>query len=111
MSSGELDPAILALIEGADLVIYDCTYTDEEMERFKGYGHSTWQQGIRLCEAAGARRLALFHHDPARTDTALAEIEQMAQAHFSRAPLRACRLDSRSTSSTARKAPAGRPFT
>lgn len=80
--AGKLDPEVMALIKGADLMIYDCTYTDEEMERFKGYGHSTWQQGIRLCEAAGVRRLALFHHDPARTDTALAEIEQMAQAIF-----------------------------
>ena len=30
---GELDPTVLALIENADLVIYDCTYTDEEMDR------------------------------------------------------------------------------
>ena len=61
---GQLDPHVLELIANADLVIYDCTYTDAEMERFRGYGHSTWEQGVRLCEAAGARRLALFHHDP-----------------------------------------------
>ena len=45
---------MLDLIAGADLVIYDATYTDEEFDRFHGWGHSTWQEGVRLCEAAGA---------------------------------------------------------
>ena len=79
---GKLDQAILALIENADLVIYDCTYTEEEMVRKRGYGHSSWQQGIKLCEAAGARQLALYHHDPSRTDVALQEIEGRAAATF-----------------------------
>jgi phosphoribosyl 1,2-cyclic phosphodiesterase len=79
---GKLDPAILGLIEHADLVIYDCTYTEEEMQQYRGYGHSTWQQGVKLCEAAGAQRLALFHHDPARTDIELDAIEQQVVRAF-----------------------------
>ncbi|MBN9070639.1 MAG: MBL fold metallo-hydrolase [Rhizobiales bacterium] len=79
---GTLDPVILDFIRGADLVIYDTTYTDAEMQRFRGFGHSSWQQGIRLCEAAGAKRLALFHHDPARTDAQLAAIERDARERF-----------------------------
>lgn len=79
---GKLDAAVLALIENADLVIYDCTYTEEEMQRRRGYGHSTPQQGIRLCLAAGARRLALFHHDPARTDAQIEAIEKQAVQEF-----------------------------
>jgi ribonuclease Z len=79
---GKLDPVVLGLIEDADLVIYDCTYTEEEMLRKRGYGHSTWQQGVKLCEAAGARRLAIFHHDPSRTDDQLAAIEKEAMAAF-----------------------------
>lgn len=79
---GELDPTVLALIRDADLVIYDCTYTDEEMPRFRGFGHSTWQQGVKLCEAAGARGLAIYHHDPLRTDAMLARIEAEARAAF-----------------------------
>jgi phosphoribosyl 1,2-cyclic phosphodiesterase len=80
---GKLDAAILGLIEDADLVIYDCTYTEEEMKRKRGFGHSTWQQGVKLCQAAGARRLALFHHDPARTDDELDVIEREAIGAFS----------------------------
>lgn len=65
------DPAVLALIEGAQIVIYDATYTDAEMARYRGWGHSTWEEGVRLCEAAGAGRLVTFHHDPERDDTQL----------------------------------------
>jgi ribonuclease Z len=79
---GKLDQAVLQLIEDADLVIYDCTYTEEEMERYRGNGHSTWQQGVKLCEAAGARGLALFHHDPTRTDEQLDEMEKLAKDRF-----------------------------
>ena len=37
----------------------------------EGWGHSTWQEGVRLCEAAGARQLVAFHHDPDHDDDAL----------------------------------------
>ena len=82
---GELDGNVLELIRDADLVIYDSAYTDAEMEDHKGFGHSSWQQGVRLCKSAGAKRLALFHHDPARTDTAMEEIETAAKREFANA--------------------------
>ncbi len=76
---GEPDQTILDLIAGADIVIYDSTYTDDEHERYASWGHSTWQEGVRLCEAAGAKKLVTFHHDPERTDDALDRIgEEMA---------------------------------
>lgn len=65
---GVPDANILKLIEGADIVIYDCTYSDDEFPRFKGWGHSTWQEGIRLCNQAKVGRLVIFHHDPAHDD-------------------------------------------
>ena len=73
---GVMDRNVLELIGGADLVIYDCTYTDEEYARgtYVGWGHSTWQEAVRLCRAAGAKRLAVFHHDPERSDDALDRI-------------------------------------
>lgn len=65
---GKLDRKILDLIAGADLMIYDCTYTDEEYPKFAGWGHSTWQEGVRLCDAARVGKLVVFHHDPAHDD-------------------------------------------
>jgi phosphoribosyl 1,2-cyclic phosphodiesterase len=68
---GAPDRNILELIAGADLVIYDSMYTDAEYETYVGWGHSTWQEGVRLCRAAGAKRLAIFHHDPEHDDDML----------------------------------------
>lgn len=68
---GALDRNILGLIAGADLVIYDSMYTDAEYETYVGWGHSTWQEGVRLCRAAGAKRLVVFHHDPEHDDEML----------------------------------------
>ncbi|OLP62386.1 MBL fold metallo-hydrolase [Xaviernesmea oryzae] len=79
---GTLDPTVLALIEKADLFIYDASYTDAEMPRYRGYGHSSWQQAVRLAQAAGAARVALIHHAPLRTDRELDAIHQQAQATF-----------------------------
>jgi len=80
---GEPDQTVLGLIEGADLVIYDCTYSDERFAPKVGWGHSTWQEGIRLCQAAGARQLAIFHHDPENTDPVMAAIEAEATKAWS----------------------------
>ena len=68
---GSLDRNVLGLIAGADLVIYDCMYTDDEYRRYVGWGHSTWQEGIRLCKEARAKRMVVFHHDPDHDDDVL----------------------------------------
>jgi len=72
---GKPDERVLALIEGADLVVYDCTYTDEEFPKFIGWGHSTWQEGVRLCKMAKAKQFAIFHHDPNHNDTFMHQVE------------------------------------
>lgn len=78
---GKRDRNVVELMAGADLVIYDCMYTDAEYPRFAGWGHSTWQEGVRLCREAGAKRLAVFHHDPDHDDAILDGIaREVAQA-------------------------------
>lgn len=77
-----LDPAVLDLIDGADLVVYDCTYTDDEMPRRFGYGHSTWRHGIKLVRAANAGKLIMFHHAPDRSDDAIDAMEIEAQTEY-----------------------------
>jgi phosphoribosyl 1,2-cyclic phosphodiesterase len=79
---GTHDPVALEMMKDADLVVYDCTYNEDEMQRFKGFGHSTWQHGTELAKMAGAKRFALFHHAPSRTDEQLAVMESEAQAAF-----------------------------
>lgn len=76
---GKPDQTILGLIEGADMVIYDCTYTDKEFPGKIGWGHSTWQEGVRLCQMANAKRLAIFHHDPDHKDAFMERLESEAR--------------------------------
>jgi phosphoribosyl 1,2-cyclic phosphodiesterase len=61
----------LELCERADLVIHDAQYTPEEFERKRTWGHCTVEYAVRVAHEAGAKRLALFHHDPLRDDDAL----------------------------------------
>jgi phosphoribosyl 1,2-cyclic phosphodiesterase len=76
---GEMDQNILELIQDADLVIYDSTYTDEDFHKYVGWGHSTWQEGIRLCRQANAKQLVVFHHDPSHNDTFMDNIAEQAK--------------------------------
>jgi phosphoribosyl 1,2-cyclic phosphodiesterase len=73
---GRPDENVLRLIAGADVVIYDSTYTDAELPAKVGWGHSTWQEGLRLVRRAGAKRLVVFHHDPDHDDDDMATIER-----------------------------------
>lgn len=77
---GERDQAIVELIRDADIVVYDATYTDAEYPKFKGYGHSTWEEGVRLVEAANADRLVIFHHDPNHDDDFMDQLALDAEA-------------------------------
>jgi phosphoribosyl 1,2-cyclic phosphodiesterase len=82
-----VDPALKQLAEGADVLIYDSQYTPEEYGGERGpsrvgWGHSTFEAGALLANAAGVARYMLFHHDPRRTDDAIFEIERRAQALF-----------------------------
>lgn len=68
LGDGTLDPAIVALAKDAALVITDTTYTDAELPAHVGWGHSSWQQAVRLADAANVKTLCLFHHDPDHDD-------------------------------------------
>ena len=79
---GKPDQNILGLIEGADLVVYDSTYTDDEFPSKIGWGHSTWQEGVRLCRSANVGQLAIFHHDPDHDDNFMRQLEADARAEW-----------------------------
>jgi len=64
-------------ISGADLLVYDGQYTQQEYETDKiGWGHTPVEFAIELAQRAGAQKLALIHHDPMRTDAQLDELSQ-----------------------------------
>jgi len=64
----------LALVEGADLLIHDSQYTVAEFPKKATWGHCTYEYALWLAGHAGVKRLAMFHHDPNRTDDMLDDI-------------------------------------
>jgi len=77
---GERDPNVLTLIKGAEVMIYDASYTDAEYPAHRDWGHSTWQEGVRLADAAGVKTLVIFHHDPGHDDDFMDQIAAEAAA-------------------------------
>jgi phosphoribosyl 1,2-cyclic phosphodiesterase len=73
------DESILSLIDRADMMIYDSTYTEEEFPRYESWGHSTWQEGLRLCDLAGVKQLVVFHHDPGHDDDFMDRVAEQAE--------------------------------
>jgi phosphoribosyl 1,2-cyclic phosphodiesterase len=72
--AGQSDPNVLKLMRRADVAIYDCTYTDEEYPHHRHWGHSTWEEGVRLAKEAHTKQLVIFHHDPSHTDAMMDQI-------------------------------------
>ena len=82
-----VDPALLALAEGADVLIYDAQYTPAEYAGLDGpsrvgWGHSTWEAATAAARAAGVGKLVLHHHDPTRSDADVAAIEAEVRHDF-----------------------------
>lgn len=67
----EADRRVVELARGADLLIIDAQYTDEQHRENPGYGHSSHLEAVDLAIAAGAKRVALFHHNPVHDDDTL----------------------------------------
>ena len=75
----QIDPRLVELAQGADLLVHDAQYTAEELQKRRGWGHSSFDQAMQVAEMAGVKRLALTHHDPEHDDEFLQRIEKLCQ--------------------------------
>ena len=73
-------PQLRAFAEGADLLIWDASFTDTDLARHPGWGHSSWRQGIEMGKAAGVKMVLMTHFSNDYTDTFLHEQERQALA-------------------------------
>jgi phosphoribosyl 1,2-cyclic phosphodiesterase len=72
----------VAFLRDADLVIHDAQYLAEEYPNKGGWGHSPMEYAVDVACAADARQLALYHHDPTRTD---ADVDVLVERAWQRA--------------------------
>src|SRR6185369_3628339 len=91
ITDNELDPpyphtiepaALVEFCRGADLLVHDAQYVADDYPMKRGWGHSLWTETADLGRTAKAKRLALYHHDPERTDDALDGIASELRTHL-----------------------------
>ncbi len=70
----EVAAEVLELCQGVDLLIHDAQYTPEEFRTRSDWGHCTIEYAVEVAARSGARRLALFHHDPSHGDDQIDEL-------------------------------------
>jgi ribonuclease BN (tRNA processing enzyme) len=71
------------LAQDADLLLYDSQYTPDQLEgEKKGWGHSSWQEGVRIARERSVKRLVLFHHDPDSDDAYVDSLVAQARKEF-----------------------------
>jgi phosphoribosyl 1,2-cyclic phosphodiesterase len=70
------------LAAGADLLIHDAQYTDDEYACCVGWGHSTYRHAFEFAARVGAKEIVLFHHDPSHDDAMLERLLADAVRRF-----------------------------
>jgi phosphoribosyl 1,2-cyclic phosphodiesterase len=76
---GENDANVVKLMRHADIVIYDSMYDRGEYPNHVGWGHSAWQDGLRLATEAEVKTFVIFHHDPSHDDAFMDGIAEAAE--------------------------------
>lgn len=74
--------AYLDFVRGADLLIADGQYTEEEYPEKEGWGHTSIPVLLDLARKAGVKQLAVFHHDPQHSDTILDGLWKECQSKY-----------------------------
>ena len=75
-AAAEENEKIRQFIKGADIVVHDAQYTDEEYAKHSGWGHCSYHHAVETACGVDVKTLVLFHHEPSRTDSELEELEK-----------------------------------
>jgi len=79
----QLDKSLRELAEGADIFINDAQFTPQQLRTTrKGWGHSSWLEGVKIAKEVGVKNLVLFHHDPDSSDKVVDGILRDARETF-----------------------------
>lgn len=79
LATHDVAPSVLELCRDADLVIHDAQYEPHEFAVKSDWGHCTVDYAVNVAAQAGAKRLALFHHDPTHDDEIMDRLQSEAQ--------------------------------
>lgn len=78
----DIDKNLLYLAQGADLIIYDGTYSDAAYPDLNGGANIPWERGIEMAKQAQVKEMILFHHNPVHDDEYLERMEAEIRDRF-----------------------------
>lgn len=76
------DTSLIEFVKGADAMIYDSAFNEAEYVTKQGWGHSTWEQGVKLAKAGQVKSLIISHHEPTHDDSHMEKVEKEAKEVF-----------------------------
>jgi len=76
IAAAEENEKIRNFLKGANIIIHDAQYSQDEYPRHIGWGHASCGHAVEAAQTAGAQTLVFYHHDPAHTDSRLEQIEK-----------------------------------
>ena len=77
-----LNENVIDIAKDADILIHDAHFCVEDLQGYKGWGHSSWQQAIDVAIKANVKHLFLFHYNPNYNDEDVLKIEKAAKQNF-----------------------------
>jgi ribonuclease BN (tRNA processing enzyme) len=75
-----VNPAVLELCEGVDVLIHDAQFTDAEFAKKFDWGHCTVDYALEVARQAKVNQLVLFHHDPSHSDDIVDDLADRLRA-------------------------------
>lgn len=76
--TAELRPRLVEFSRNADVLVWDANFTNEDLARHPGWGHSSWEQGVEVRRDAGAKQIVMTHFNQDYTDDFMREQERLA---------------------------------
>ena len=70
--------SVIELARNSDILIHEAHFSPEDLPKHSGWGHSSWQEAIKVTEAANVKETFLFHHDPSHDDAKMDAIAEEA---------------------------------
>ncbi len=62
------DNKLIEFAKDTNILIYDSQFTPEEYPKYISWGHSTYDEGIKVAQLANVKELHLCHHAPEHDD-------------------------------------------
>lgn len=77
----EQEEDLIKYCKEADVIIFDCSYLPKDLESKKGWGHSSYENGIRLAEKSHCKKMIFSHFSFEYTDEDINDVKNNSKGN------------------------------